>query len=181
MTICTNPPGALVYVDDYEIGTTPVSTNFTYYGPRKIRLVKDGYETKTLLQPVPAPWYQYPPLDFITENLVPGEVRDQRVFNYQLSPQMVVPTDQIIQRAEGLRRQVQTTGAVTPQPGPSAIQPEPIPTPPPQTSPGPPSALPGTAPPGYRLPAPGPQNSPPAGSVPMHTLPPGGWLGPGNA
>ena len=48
MTIRTNPPGALVYVDDYEIGTTPVSTNFTYYGKRKIRIVKDGYETLTV-------------------------------------------------------------------------------------------------------------------------------------
>jgi hypothetical protein len=26
MTIRSNPPGALVYVDDYQIGTTPVST-----------------------------------------------------------------------------------------------------------------------------------------------------------
>jgi len=32
MTVCTNPPGALVYVDDYEICTTPISHNFTYYG-----------------------------------------------------------------------------------------------------------------------------------------------------
>src|ERR1700690_4113146 len=50
MTIRSNPPGALVYVDDYEIGTTPVSASFTYYGTRKIRLVKDGYETLTVMQ-----------------------------------------------------------------------------------------------------------------------------------
>lgn len=42
MTVRSNPPGALVYVDDYQIGTTPVSTDFIYYGTRKIRLVKDG-------------------------------------------------------------------------------------------------------------------------------------------
>src|SRR5687768_13584388 len=28
MTVRSNPPGAKVYVDDIEIGTTPVSTNF---------------------------------------------------------------------------------------------------------------------------------------------------------
>src|SRR5262245_3745792 len=35
LTIRSNPPGALAYVDDYQIGTTPVSTDFVYYGTRK--------------------------------------------------------------------------------------------------------------------------------------------------
>ncbi|HUT11447.1 MAG TPA: PEGA domain-containing protein [Thermoguttaceae bacterium] len=104
MTVCTNPPGALVYVDDYEIGTTPISHNFTYYGKRKIRLVKDGFETLTVMQPVPTPWYQIPPLDFVTENLIPFEIHDDHTLTYQLSPQVVVPTEQLLQRAEELRR-----------------------------------------------------------------------------
>ena len=29
-------PGALVYVDDFPIGTTPVSTDFIYYGTRQL-------------------------------------------------------------------------------------------------------------------------------------------------
>ena len=103
MMIRSNPPGALVYVDDYEIGTTPVSHNFTYYGTRKIRLVKDGYETLTLMQPIPTPWYEIPPLDFCLENLVPGELRDHRTLDYQLRPQMVVPPDELLGRAEALR------------------------------------------------------------------------------
>ena len=123
MTIQSNPPGALVYVDDYEIGTTPISTNFIYYGHRKIRLVKDGYETKTVLHDVPPPWYQYFPLDFVTENLVPGEIRDSRTLTFTLTPQTVVPTDTVLGRAEQLRRGMhQKTGttptAVRVQPGP---------------------------------------------------------------
>ena len=90
-------------MDDYEIGTTPVSTDFIYYGTRKIRIVKDGYETLTVMQPFPAPWYEFPPADFITENFVPGKIRDQRILDYQLKPQMIVPTDQLLSRAEGLR------------------------------------------------------------------------------
>src|SRR5688500_13325108 len=66
-TIRSNPPGALVYVDNHEIGVTPVATDFIYYGTRQIRLVKDGYETLTVLQGVPAPWYQYFPIDFFAE------------------------------------------------------------------------------------------------------------------
>jgi len=104
MTIRSNPPGALVYVDDYSIGTTPVSTSFLYYGTRKIRLVKDGYETLTVMQPVPAPWYEIPPLDFFSENVVPGELRDHRVLEYNLTPQVVVPPEQLLQRAEQLRQ-----------------------------------------------------------------------------
>ena len=104
MIIRSNPPGALVYVDDYEIGVTPVAHNFTYYGQRKIRLVKDGYETLTLMQPMPAPWYQVPPLDFVSENLIPGEIRDRQTFSYQMIPQRVVPTEQLLGQAERLRR-----------------------------------------------------------------------------
>lgn len=114
MTIRSSPPGALVYVDDYEIGTTPVSHGFTYYGKRKIRLVKDGYQTLTVMQSIPAPWYQIPPLDFVTENLVPGEIRDQQTFHYQLTPQMVVPTEQLLGRAEQLRRGIQPVGVTGP-------------------------------------------------------------------
>jgi len=104
MTIQSNPPGALVYVDDYEIGTTPISTNFTYYGHRKIRLVKDGYETKTVMQRIPPPWYQFFPIDFVAENLVPGEVRDHRTLTYNLAPQTAVPTEAVLGRGETLRK-----------------------------------------------------------------------------
>jgi len=118
MTVRTNPPGALLYVDDYEIGATPVSTNFIYYGKRKIRLVKDGYETLTVMQDIPPPWYEFMPLDFVAENFVPGHIRDQRVLDYQLRPQAVVPTEQLLWRAENLRRGIHSaTGTAT---GPSA-------------------------------------------------------------
>src|SRR5262249_19124479 len=56
-TIRTNPPGALVVVNGEEIGRTPVSRNFTYYGDRDINLMLDGYQTQRIIEPVPAPWY----------------------------------------------------------------------------------------------------------------------------
>ena len=86
MTIRSNPPGALVYVDDYQMGTTPVSHDFVYYGTRKIKLVKDGYETLTVRQPFPLPWYQIFPFDFVTENLLPWEISDERVVDLALMP-----------------------------------------------------------------------------------------------
>lgn len=103
LTVRSNPPGALVYIDDQEIGTTPVSTSFVYYGTRKIRLVLDGYETLTVMQRMRGPWYQWPPLDFVSENVWPQELRDERVLDFQLVPQKIVPTRQLMARATNLR------------------------------------------------------------------------------
>lgn len=92
-----------MYVDDQEVGITPCSTAFIYYGTRKLTLIKDGYKTETLHQTFNPPWYQYPPLDFITENLLVTELRDERVVDVQLQPQEVVAPNALLQRAEGLR------------------------------------------------------------------------------
>jgi hypothetical protein len=110
LMVRSDPPGAVVFVDDYEIGTTPVSHDFTYYGTRKIRLIKDGYETLTVLQPIPAPWYEWPPIDFFSENFVPGEIRDYHTLTYRLTPQVVVPVDQLRQRGEQLRQDAHAQG-----------------------------------------------------------------------
>ena len=104
MTIRSNPPGALVYVDDYQVGTTPVSTDFVYYGTRKIRLIKDGYDTLTVQQPFPVPWYEIFPLDFVTENLWPWEIRDERVVDLAMVPMGTVPAETVVSRAELARR-----------------------------------------------------------------------------
>jgi hypothetical protein len=161
MTIRSNPPGALVYVDDYEIGTTPVSTNFTYYGTRKIRLVKDGYETLTVMQNINTPWYEYPPLEFISENFVPGKITDRRTLDYQLRPQMVVPTDQLRSRAEELRRNAHGSATVPP-PQPTTAYPQPQPQPVVPAGNYPPAASPPFTPP-PNVPAPiAPQPSAPA-------------------
>jgi hypothetical protein len=127
MTIRSNPPGAQVYVDDYQIGTTPCSASFIYYGTRNIRLEKDGYETLLVKQYIPPPWYQIPPLDFFSENVAPQEIRDERSLNYTLQPQLIVPTDQLLNRAEGLRRATQTTN--NPQLRPTLPEAIPLPLP----------------------------------------------------
>jgi hypothetical protein len=148
MTIRSDPPGALVSVDNNDIGITPVTTPYIYYGQRQIRLVKDGYDTLTVLQPIPPPWYEYYGLDFISENLVPGKIRDERVFDYRLQPQSLTPPDQLRGRAETLRRGVQATSAasppaaagmrINPPPGPmpAAAPPEMVPAPAPSPAAG---------------------------------------------
>jgi hypothetical protein len=147
MTIRSNPPGALVYVDNVEIGTTPASHRFLYYGTREIRLVKAGYETLTVMQPIATPWYQIPPFDFVSDNLTPWEVRDERDFVYQMVPLRNVPTEEIMSRAEQLRGSVLSTAPVA---NPSVVVPGPAAVPPiaapPATAPILPSIPPAVAP-----------------------------------
>ena len=73
LTVRTDPPGALVVLDGREVGHTPYSADFTYYGTRELTLIRPGYETLTVLQPFRAPWYQVPPLDFFLPNASPEQ------------------------------------------------------------------------------------------------------------
>jgi hypothetical protein len=159
LNVNSNPPGALVYVDNQQIGTTPCSVDFVYYGTREIRLIKPGFETLTINQPIPTPWYEYIPLDFVSENLIATKIRDNRTVTYNLSPQLIVPTPELINRADQLRQDamqfpgapVAATVPVVPAPAPvnapstgfgqplPTFAPQPLP---PAPSVGPPVALP---------------------------------------
>jgi hypothetical protein len=167
LLIRTNPPGALVYIDDYEIGTTPVSTDYLYYGTRKIRIVKDGFETLTVEQPVKAPWYEIFPLEFVSENVIPWEIRDERALDYTLVPQVIVPQEQL-----NLRQVTRASATAPANVGPAPGSPLPLPAPVPQViPPGPRSVLPeqlppspGFLPPPATAPLLGPALPPPSGT-----------------
>jgi hypothetical protein len=91
-------------------------------------------------------------LDFVSENLVPGEIRDERVINFQLVPLQPVSTDQLLARAEQLR----ASGG----PPVTVIGPPPA-------SPGVAIPSPGVLAPAEALPEPTTQ-APAAGSPPIH-------------
>ena len=101
-TIRTNVP-ALAVVNNEEIGPTPASKSFTYYGDRDILLSAPGYQTLRVLQKVDAPWWDNLFTEFFTENLIPYTFRDERVFDYVLVPATNPPVGDLVTRAEGLR------------------------------------------------------------------------------
>ena len=154
LTIRSNPPGAQVFVDNQEIGTTPCSASFVYYGTRSVTVMKDGYRTEKILQKINPPWYEIPPLDFISENLVTTELRDERIVDVQLVPEEIVPQEKLLSRAQALRDSART-GNVTPLTAMS------LDAPPPQVPLGlPGQGLPGGQPLPYE-PLPAPQTGPP--------------------
>ncbi len=65
--------------------------------------MKDGYETITVNQRFPAPWYEIPPLEFITENLWAREIRDERLVDFELVPQSAVSMNDVLSQADKLR------------------------------------------------------------------------------
>lgn len=112
LTVRTNPPGALVYVDHQLVGPSPASTSFVYYGTRHIEVVGDGYRTEKVLRTFYPKWYQIPPLDFVTETLWPWELRDQRVVDITMVAQPTVPSEELIARADEMRLQAASGIAV---------------------------------------------------------------------
>jgi hypothetical protein len=97
----------LAIVNGEEIGQTPVSRSFYYYGDREITLLLDGFETRTIIQPIKAPWWDNLFTEFFTENLVPMNLRDEREFRYQLTPASSPRAADLRDRAEQLRSSAQ--------------------------------------------------------------------------
>jgi len=104
------PTGALVYLNDREIGRTPIQRDFTWYGTYDVTIRKDGYRTIKTTAPVIAPWYEFPPIDLIAE-LLPIPLKDHRYLNYDMEPlpQGMVDSAGMVQRAEEMRSQLEDT------------------------------------------------------------------------
>ncbi|MCP4782199.1 MAG: PEGA domain-containing protein [Fuerstiella sp.] len=105
VTINSNPSGALVRIDGKDVGYTPASIDYTWYGTREVQLIKDGYETKTLPVNIESPWYQRFPLDFVSDNFLGTHVRDHRRFDISMSPQQPDVSQAVIERGRSLRSQ----------------------------------------------------------------------------
>ncbi|MEY2725460.1 MAG: hypothetical protein RLZZ458_1327 [Planctomycetota bacterium] len=103
VTINSYPQGALVKVDGKDLGYTPASFDFTWYGTREVQLLLDGYETHTEMISVDAPWYQKFPLDFFSDNFAGRQITDHRQFMFQLRPRRSEISADVINRANSLR------------------------------------------------------------------------------
>lgn len=107
MTITSEPDGALVYLNDKEIGRTPVTRDFVWYGNYDVQLRKSGYEAVRTETMVMAPWWQWPPFDLFAE-LIPLPLSDRRTLHYAMqetTPEETSP-DQLLSRAAELRSQL---------------------------------------------------------------------------
>jgi len=108
----SSPPGAYVYVNNTPYGPTPVDVPFLFYGDYDIQLVKEGFQTKRVKEPIPAPWYQYPIADFFSENVWPAQITDIRPLYYEMEP--IIQPNLDLLKAEG--EELRGRGAALPPP-----------------------------------------------------------------
>jgi hypothetical protein len=141
--ITSDPPGAIVFRDGQPIGATPVEESFVYYGTYHYRFVKDGYQILDLDHEMVPPVYEYPGLDFISENLVPFMIRDRHQVHAVLQPLEVVRHDDVRNQAEILRGRGKLIQRPPDAPPPRERTPPPTTLPPPEpVNPTAPSLLP---------------------------------------
>ena len=108
--ITTEPPNALVFLNDQEIGRSEVSTDFLWYGDYDVIIRKEGHETLHTNWEIKPPWYQIIPLDFFAEVLWPGQIHDVRERHFVLQPQELPTTEELIERAEETRSRALNQG-----------------------------------------------------------------------
>ena len=132
ITVDSEPQGALVYLNDEEIGRTPVTVPFTFYGVYDVRLEKEGYDTLTTPQKAIAPWWETPGADLVAE--ASGDRRVDLQWKYALKPTGPVEPASLIDRGNQLRAtEKQELGGIrTPPPAvdlskPGAVAPPAVP------------------------------------------------------
>ena len=104
ITISTEPPQALVFLNDQEIGRSAVTTDFLWYGDYDVIIRKEGFETLKTHWDINAPWYQVIPLDFFAEVLWPGHLHDRHSRHFVLEPAELPTQEELIGRAMETRR-----------------------------------------------------------------------------
>ena len=106
VSINTEPAGATVFLNDEEVGKSPVKVPFTWYGDYDIIVRKPGFKTLKTNQRFRAPWYQYPIIDIFAECLVPYTIHDDRAAPTYVMEKATAPDRKtLLESAEGLRQE----------------------------------------------------------------------------
>ena len=105
LTINTQPQGALVVLNDEEIGTSPVTVPFNWYGDYDVRISKEGFATLKTHRELKAPWYDAFPFDFFAM-LNPKRTVDSYEWTFDLAPLQQPTREELIGAAEQLKKQL---------------------------------------------------------------------------
>jgi len=105
LTINTEPQGAMVVLNDEEIGTSPVTVSFEWYGDYNVRVSKEGFETLKTHRKLKAPWHDSFPFDFLTL-LNPERMVDEYEWTFELEPKKEIIREELLRNAEELKKQL---------------------------------------------------------------------------
>ena len=99
--ITSDPDGAVVWMNDREVGSTPCEVEILHYGEYDVRVEKPGWEPVMTGRSAKAPIWDLPGPDLVAE-LVPAELESRNVWHFRL----VVESDDadaVLLRAEVAR------------------------------------------------------------------------------
>ncbi len=103
VTVNTKPEGATVMLNDEVVGTSPVTTDFLWYGDYEVIIRKPGYETLKTNQRLKPPWFQLPVLDYLSEIVLPFEFHDRQQMAFDLTPAKEPTREELLQNARQFR------------------------------------------------------------------------------
>lgn len=103
LTVVTEPAGAVVWLNDEEIGVAPVTVNFNWYGHYRVRIEKEGYQTLHTDRLLERPMHDYPGFDFVAEVLWPGQIVDEYLWEFELQAYQPLDSGELMERAEAMR------------------------------------------------------------------------------
>ena len=106
LTVDTVPQGALVVLNDEEIGVSPVTVSFQWYGDYNVRISKEGFETLKTHRKLKGPWYDAFPFDFFAQILNPKRIVDEYDWTFELEPKIYPARDELIKSAQKLKQQI---------------------------------------------------------------------------
>jgi len=106
LTINTEPQGAIVVLNDEEIGISPVTASFEWYGDYNVRISKEGFETLKTHRKLKGPWYDKFPFDFFAQLIYPGRIVNSYEWTFELAPKREIPREELIRNALELKNQL---------------------------------------------------------------------------
>ncbi|MFM7260882.1 MAG: PEGA domain-containing protein [bacterium] len=81
----TDPPGALVWLNDTQVGRSPVGVSITHHGIYDVRIEKEGFEPLLTSADSEGPLWDTVPLDFFAE-ILPIDAKCEKGWKFTLSP-----------------------------------------------------------------------------------------------
>jgi len=105
INVTSQPEGALVYLNDEEVGRTPLRVPFTFYGEYDVRLEKGGYQTLTTTHEAVPPGHDSIPMDLVNE-VVPWTTHVILNWHFEMDPLAPVDEALTVDRARQMRAMV---------------------------------------------------------------------------
>ena len=104
ISITSQPQGALVWVNEREVGRTPVEIDYLYYGEYDIRVEKDGQEPIMETRWPKRPLWDAPGLDLVAE-MVPLSFEANTAWHFEFENRNDDP-QLLLQRAQDVRESI---------------------------------------------------------------------------